>query len=118
MPREVVLPVTQVMRQVLLDHARGRASLKRSAIPASGAPRTTSLEVKSGERLELVDQIELDNAMQELAAENETLATVIEMHYFGGLTAEEMAEATGRSIHLVRHDMRYAQAWLRRRLSR
>jgi RNA polymerase sigma-70 factor, ECF subfamily len=109
---------SRVMRQVLLDHARGRASLKRSAIPASGARRTTSLEVKSGEALELVDLIELDRAMQELAAENETLAKMIEMHYFGGLTAEQMAEATGRSVHVVRHDMRYAQAWLRRKLSR
>src|ERR1043165_9277858 len=75
---------SRVMRQVLLDHARGRASLKRSAIPASGARRTTSLEVKSGEALELVDLIELDRAMQELAAENEILAKMIEMHYFGG----------------------------------
>ena len=68
--------------------------------------------------MELLDLIELDNAMQDLAAENETLPRLIEMHYFGGLTAEETAQATGQSVHVVRHDLRYAQAWLRRRLSR
>jgi RNA polymerase sigma-70 factor, ECF subfamily len=109
---------SRVMRQVLVDYARARASLKRSAIPADGAPRTTSLEVKAGEGVELLDLIELDNAMQELAAENEMLARLMEMRYFGGLTAEETAEATGQSVHVVRHDLRYAQAWLRRRLAR
>jgi RNA polymerase sigma factor (TIGR02999 family) len=109
---------SRVMRQVLVDYARARASLKRSAVPAGGAPRTTSLEVKSGEGMELLDLIELDNAMQELAAENETLPRLIEMHYFGGLTAEETAQATGQSVHAVRHDLRYAQAWLRRKLAR
>jgi hypothetical protein len=40
------------------------------------------------------------------------------MKYFGGMTAEETAETLGRSVHIIRHDLRFAQAWLRRRLSR
>jgi DNA-directed RNA polymerase specialized sigma24 family protein len=40
------------------------------------------------------------------------------MRYFGGMTAEETAEVLGQSVHVVRHDLRLAQAWLRRKLSR
>jgi DNA-directed RNA polymerase specialized sigma24 family protein len=40
------------------------------------------------------------------------------MRYFGGMTAEETAEALGLSVHVVRHDLRFAQAWLRRKLAR
>jgi DNA-directed RNA polymerase specialized sigma24 family protein len=59
----------------------------------------------------------LDSAIQALAAEDESLAQLIEMRYFGGMTAEETAEALGLSVHVVRHDLRFAQAWLRRKLS-
>jgi DNA-directed RNA polymerase specialized sigma24 family protein len=44
------------------------------------------------------------------------LTRLIEMRYFGGLTAEESAEALGMSVHIVRHNLRFAQAWLRRKL--
>lgn len=109
---------SRVMRQVLVDYARARASLKRSAPDGDADARTTSLEVKSGNGIELIDLIELDSAMKALAEENESLARVIEMRYFGGMTAEETAEAMGISVHVVRHDIRLAQAWLRRKLSR
>ncbi len=108
---------SRVMRQVLVDHARARGRKKRSAPQAGGEPQVASLEVKTGEGAELVDLIELDDAMQELAREHPHLATLVEMRYFGGMTAEESAEALGQSVHVVRHDLRYAQAWLRRRLS-
>jgi DNA-directed RNA polymerase specialized sigma24 family protein len=62
--------------------------------------------------------LDLDVALDALAAEDRTLAQLIEMHYFGGLTAEESAEVLGQSVHIVRHDLRLAQAWLSRRLSR
>src|SRR6185369_11718202 len=109
---------SRVMRQVLVDYARARASLKRSALPEGGAHRTTSLEVMTGEGLELLDLIELDDAIKELAVENEALARLIEMRYFGGMTAEETADVIGESVHIVRHDLRYAHAWLRRKLAR
>jgi RNA polymerase sigma factor (TIGR02999 family) len=109
---------SRVMRQVLVDYARARASLKRSAEAPGITPGTTSLEVRSGKAVELIELIELDGAIQALAEENETLARLIEMRYFGGMTAEETAEALGLSVHVVRHDLRFAQAWLRRRLAR
>jgi DNA-directed RNA polymerase specialized sigma24 family protein len=39
------------------------------------------------------------------------------MRYFGGMTAEETAEALGESVHSVRHNLRFAHAWLRRKLA-
>jgi DNA-directed RNA polymerase specialized sigma24 family protein len=73
------------------------------------------LEVGTDHR-DLLPLLELDRALDQLAAENPVLARAIEMRYFGGLTADEAAEVTGRSVHSVRHDLRFAQAWLRRAL--
>jgi RNA polymerase sigma factor (TIGR02999 family) len=108
---------SRVMRQVLVDYARARASQKRSRGAGQSELWTTSLEVNSDRGIELIDLIELDGAIQALAAEDESLAQLIEMRYFGGMTAEETAEALGLSVHVVRHDLRFAQAWLRRKLS-
>jgi RNA polymerase sigma factor (TIGR02999 family) len=107
---------SRVMRQVLVDYARSRATKKRSAADNS-VPWTASLEVGGGKGVELIELIKLDDAIKELAAEDESLARLIEMRYFGGMTAEETAEALGVSVHVVRHDLRYAQAWLRRKLT-
>ena len=62
--------------------------------------------------------LDLDLALEALSRDDESLARIIEMKYFGGMTAEETAQALGRSVHVVRHDLRFAEAWLRRKLSR
>ncbi len=108
---------SRVMRQVLVDYARARASQKRSPAGGKNVQWTASLEVKSESGMELIELIELDDAIKALAAEDESLARLIEMRYFGGMTAEETAEALGLSVHAVRHDLRFAQAWLRRKLA-
>jgi RNA polymerase sigma factor (TIGR02999 family) len=108
---------SRVMRQVLVDYARARASQKRSAGAGRNQAWTASLEVDGNQGMELIDLIQLDTAIQALAGEDESLAQLIEMRYFGGMTAEETAEALGRSVHVIRHDLRFAQAWLRRKLS-
>jgi RNA polymerase sigma-70 factor (ECF subfamily) len=105
---------SQIMRRILVDYARSRNSEKRGGdlhrVEATGSefgkddPNTLPL-------------LELDRAIDALALENPVLAQAIEMRYFGGLTAEEASEVTGRSIHSVRHDVRFAQAWLRRALA-
>ena len=107
---------SRVMRQVLVDYARARGSQKRGGdrMPVP----MTSLEIESEPGMEPLDLIELNTAIQALAEEDDALARLIEMRYFGGLTAEETAEALGMSVHAVRHDLRYAQAWLRRRLAK
>ena len=52
------------------------------------------------------------------ARKNGSLAQVVEMHYSGGMTAEEAALVAGRSVHVVRHELRLAHAWMRRELAR
>jgi RNA polymerase sigma factor (TIGR02999 family) len=108
---------SRVMRQVLVDYARARATQKRSGGAVRNVEWTANLEVESEKGIELLDLIELDGAIKALAAEDESLARLIEMRYFGGMTAEETAEALELSVHTVRHDLRYAQAWLRRKLA-
>ena len=107
---------SRVMRQVLLDHARSRSTLKRSGGRVREESYRTVIDLKDDGRPEIVDVIQLDDALSALAAENKMLSQLIEMRYFGGLTAEESAEALGMSVHMVRHNLRFAQAWLRRKL--
>lgn len=97
------------MRQVLVDNARGRATRKRGG----EEPR---LEVEGEPGTEQVELLDLHCTLNALANEGELLARIVEMRYFGGMTAEETAKALGQSVHVVRHDLRFAQAWLRRRL--
>jgi RNA polymerase sigma factor (TIGR02999 family) len=106
---------SRVMRQVLVDHARARGAQKRDGNATFALTSGAELEDNAGaEQMELLD---LDRALDALAQEDQSLAQLVEMRYFGGMTAEETAEALGRSVHVVRHDLRLAQAWLRRKLS-
>jgi RNA polymerase sigma factor (TIGR02999 family) len=106
---------SRVMRQVLVDYARARATKKRDG--NATFLLTTGAEVEGGAGVEQMELLDLDRALDALALEDQSLAQLIEMRYFGGMTAEETAEALGRSVHVVRHDLRLAQAWLRRKLS-
>lgn len=106
---------SRVMRQVLVDHARAKGAKKRHADQVT---LTTGLAVSGDSGLEQVELLQLNGALDALTLEDQTLATLIEMRYFGGMTAEESAEALDRSVHVVRHDLRLAQAWLRRHLNR
>ena len=107
---------SRAMRQVLIDYARSRATQKRLD-PSAGYANGPCVEVMGENGPQLMDLIALDDALAALAAENERFARLIEMRYFGGMTAEEAAEALGISVHVVRHELRFAQAWLRKRLA-
>jgi RNA polymerase sigma factor (TIGR02999 family) len=111
---------SRVMRQVLVDYARARARAKRGngARGRQEGMETASLEVDCESAAGKAELLDLDLALQALSCDDESLARIIEMKYFGGMTAEETAEALGRSVHVVRHDLRYAEAWLRRKLTR
>jgi RNA polymerase sigma factor (TIGR02999 family) len=109
--------MSRVMRQVLVDHARARGAVKRGGGDAR-VPWDTHIEVPAGRGSEQVKLLDLHRALESLARENPSLAQVVEMHYFGGMTAEEAAVASARSVHVVRHDLRLARAWLRRELAR
>jgi len=105
----------RVMRQVLVDYARARARKKRAGDPNAW---TTSIAVDRDPGIEPIELLDLDSALDALAQEDRSLARLIEMRCFGGMTAEETAQALGQPVYVVRHDLRLAQAWLRRKLSR
>jgi RNA polymerase sigma factor (TIGR02999 family) len=98
----------RVMRQVLVDHARAQAALKRG--PAMQVELTENLASNVPAR----SLLELDQALERLGQEDPHLVLLIEMRFFAGMTAEETAESTRESVHVVRHDLRCAQARLRR----
>jgi DNA-directed RNA polymerase specialized sigma24 family protein len=76
-----------------------------------------AIELESAAGPQQIELLDLDFALDALARENGSLAQLIEMRYFGGMTAEETAEVVGRSVHVVRHELRLAHAWLRRELA-
>jgi RNA polymerase sigma-70 factor (ECF subfamily) len=105
---------SRVMRQVLVDYARGRNRKKRSG----GVQQewTANLDIEAGGKGEQVELLDLDRALEQLAGEDAALVQIVEMKYFGGMTAEEIAAVLGQSVHVVRHDLRLAHAWLCRKL--
>jgi RNA polymerase sigma-70 factor, ECF subfamily len=105
--------MSRVMRQILVDHARSRGRQKRGGPESLATLTLDDIGPILGDDERALSILDLDRALDALSHENEPLAQAIEMNYFGGMTAEEVAEATGRSVHIVRHDIRLAKAWLR-----
>ncbi len=106
-----------VMRRVLVDHARRRKSKKRGGDMAPLRLDTLEplLAAPSGER-DLIDIIVLDEALEELMEQDERPGRAVELHYFGGLSYAEVAEALDVSEATVDRDLRFARAWLYRKL--
>jgi RNA polymerase sigma factor (TIGR02999 family) len=108
--------MSRVMRQVLIDHSRAAGAAKRGGGKLKVSTDTTlELADDDSHKLQILD---VDRALQALARENSPLAQIIEMHYFAGMTAEEVAAVVNRSTEAVRHDIRLARAWLRKELGR
>lgn len=101
---------SRLMRQVLVDLARAQASGKRNGMEVS---LTGAAEAAARPEAEV---LALDEALHRLAEDDPLKAQLIEMKYFGGMTAEETAEVLGVSVHVVRRHLRLAQAWLRKEL--
>ncbi len=102
-----------MMRRILVDHARKRAAHKRGA----GAGKISLDDVyglSSGQNP--VDLVALDDLMEELARLNERHARVVELRFFTGLDVKETAQALGVSPATVKNDWRAARAWLAARL--
>jgi RNA polymerase sigma factor (TIGR02999 family) len=105
--------MSRAMRQILVDYARSRGRQKRGGPESHVRLALDEIEPTIGDDGQALAILDLDRAMDALSHENEPLALAIEMHYFGGMTAEEVAEATDRSVHIVRRHIRLAKAWLR-----
>ncbi len=98
----------RLMRQVLVDHARGRSSAKRGG----GATRLPLQEGHSVGGPAPVDVLALDQALERLASTDERKAHLVELRFFGGLSHEEIAEVLGTSLSTVERQWRLARAWL------
>ncbi|HEY0546000.1 MAG TPA: sigma-70 family RNA polymerase sigma factor [Pyrinomonadaceae bacterium] len=98
----------QVMRHVLIDHARRLHYAKRG-----GELRRVTLEEADAMTVErAAELVALDEALQELARLDPRKSRVVELRYFGGLSLEETAEVLEISPMTVRRDWRAAKAWL------
>jgi RNA polymerase sigma factor (TIGR02999 family) len=102
------------MRRILVDHARARRSAKRG-----GSLMLVPLDEAAASSQETPASIlDLDEALTRLSEQDARKGRVIELHFFAGMTYEEIAEVIGVSAATVRLDVRIAKAWLRSELSR
>ena len=102
---------SRLMRQVLVDTARAKATEKRAA-------QEVALE-DVPERAVQPDRalLAMEEALKRLEVEDPIKGQLIEMRFFAGMTAEESAIALGKPVHVVRRELRLANAWLRREMA-
>jgi RNA polymerase sigma factor (TIGR02999 family) len=104
----------RAMRRVLVDHARGKARLKRGA----GAARVELDQALLAGGEPDLDLVALDEALDRLEAHDARKSRVVHLRSFAGLTLEEIARALDVSLATVKADWAYARAWLLRELRR
>ena len=100
----------QMMRRILVDHARRRAAAKRGA----GVTHVTLDERIVGRAAGDVDVVALDDALNALGSKD---ARLVEVRFFGGLTIDETADVLQISTATVSRDWKMARLWLRRELA-
>ncbi len=104
---------SRLMRQVLVDHARGRLAAKRD-----GGIRVTMSEALAVSVQSEVDLIAVDTALTRLSDLDPQQGRIVELRFFGGLSIAETSEALSISTATVKRDWTTARAWLRRELQR
>jgi RNA polymerase sigma factor (TIGR02999 family) len=103
----------QLMRRILVDHARQHGAAKR------GGSKQQRLSITSAERVVKqpeIDLLALNEALEELTLMDPQQAQIVELKFFGGLSIEETAEVLGIGHATVERDWKIARAWLRRQL--
>jgi RNA polymerase sigma-70 factor, ECF subfamily len=107
---------SRIMRRILVDHARARGAQKRGA----DTPRVLLSEVYHEEiqfSMDAAELIDLDRALDELAAAEPRLARLVELRFFSGLDIQEVSSLLGCSTRTAKRDWAFARAWLLNRLS-
>ncbi|PYU23869.1 MAG: RNA polymerase subunit sigma-70 [Acidobacteria bacterium] len=102
----------QLMRHILVDHARNRAAAKRGA----GAPRLTLDPEVALPKAREVNLVALDDALNQLAVLDLQQSRVVELRFFGGLSIEETSVVLGVSPATVKREWATARAWLQREM--
>src|SRR5215813_8348649 len=108
-----IAAAAQIMRHIMVDHARKHQSLKRGG----GALKVTLDEAALVTETRAQELLDLDEALERLAAHDERKSQIVELRYFGGLTVEETAEFLKMSQRTVEREWTAAKAWLYRELS-
>lgn len=103
----------QLMRRILVDHARSRSRIKRG-----GGVQMVSLAEQAVMANDVAEVIALDDALKNLAEMDPRKAQIVEMKFFGGLTNEEVAEVLKVTSRTVEREWRKAKAWLHRAISK
>ncbi len=104
----------QMMRRVLVDHARSRGAAKRG-----GSVVKVSLEETQDPAVETgADVVALDDALRSLEVLDPRKSRIVELRFFGGLTLEETAAVVGISVPTVVKETRMARAWLHSQIAR
>jgi RNA polymerase sigma factor (TIGR02999 family) len=103
----------QIMRRVLIDHAREREAAKRR-----GGVRVTLNDGMDSARPLDCDVLMLDQALQQLARLDERQAHIVELKYFGGLSEQEIAAMLSLSRATITREWQSARAWLYRRMTK
>jgi RNA polymerase sigma factor (TIGR02999 family) len=104
---------SRLMRQILVDYARTHGAAKR------GADVTIHLDVSLAlPQVRTTDLVDLDDALNDLAALDEQQGRIVELRFFGGLATEEIADVLGISASTVKRDWNVAKAWLTRQMKK
>src|SRR5438874_1202575 len=103
----------QLMRRIMVDHARERQSLKRGG----NALKVTLDEAALVTKTRSEELLALDEGLESLSAQDPRKSQIVELRYFGGLTVEETAEFLKLSHRTVEREWTMAKAWLYRALS-
>lgn len=104
----------RAMRRLLVDHARNKAAQKRGANPVFQTQSSLN-QVSVWDQDDIID---LDDALNTLAENDERKARLVELRFFGGLNIEEAARALGVGHSTAERDWKFAKAWLASQLSR
>jgi len=104
---------SQLMRQILVDHARGHRAAKRD-----GGFRLELNDAIGAQKPQNMDLVALDDALNELAKLDPQQTRIVELRFFGGLSIDETAEIVGLSSTTVKREWATARAWLRREIRR
>jgi RNA polymerase sigma factor (TIGR02999 family) len=99
----------QMMRRILIDHARARVAGKRGGVQQ----RVTLSSIEEGQVApQSEDVLMLDEALSKLEKADGRAAKVVELRFFGGLREQEIADVLGVSVITVKRDWKVARAWL------
>lgn len=104
---------SRLMRQILVDYARGHGAAKR------GADRIVDLDTCLViPQMQSTDMVALDDALKDLTRLDQQQGQIVELRFFGGLATEEIAEVLDISPSTVKRDWNVAKAWLTRQMKK